>query len=460
MAKFPRLMLASTKGKSGKTVISLAVMQGLNSLGLRVQPFKVGPDFIDPSYHALVTGMSSRNLDCVMFGRETVLRTFGEHAAKADVSIIEGMFGLYDSLDGITERGSSAEIAKIIACPVVLIVDAERANRSLLALIRGFRDFEPAVQIKGLILNNVGTDRQVQKIQKAVSAAHPDVEILGSVPRLQLIGETFGYRHLGLVHIAEREHDAESVKRIAKVVAENLNFDGLREIAGSANDLTPPEPKKILASQLDVNVGVIRDRVFSFYYPENLEYLEARAKRVQYLDSATDTVLPDLDLLYISGGFPEVYATQLEKNTGLRESIRARHSEGMQIYAECGGLMYLAKSLVDTQGRSHEMVGLIDGVVRMEKKPVGHGYVNLQSTIPNPLTQAKIEVTGHEFHHSRLILDEHPAFAFRVLRGYGIDGQNEGILKKDLLATYTHLHVLHNPRLFDSLLDTAAHALG
>jgi cobyrinic acid a,c-diamide synthase len=458
VSKSPRLMIASTKGKSGKTVISLALMLGLRKLGLRVQPFKVGPDFIDPSYHALVTGMPPRNLDSVMFGRETVLRTFAEHAAKADISVIEGMFGLYDSLDGLTERGSSAEIAKTIACPVVLLVDAERANRSLLALVRGFQVFDPAVQIRGLILNNVGTERQEEKIRKAVSAVSPDTEILGSVPRSHLVEESFGYRHLGLTHASERGQDAETVKKIANAVAENLSIDGLKGIAETAADLTPLEAKEVTPHKLEVTVGVIRDKAFSFYYTENLEYLEARAKQVHYFDSSIHSDLPDLDLLYISGGFPEVYAVQLEENMGLKSSIRARHSAGMQIYAECGGLMYLAKSIVDTEGKSHEMVGLIDGIVRMEKKPVGHGYVNLQAAVPNPLTHAKIEVTGHEFHHSRLILDEKPTFAFRVLRGYGIDGNNEGILKKGLLATYTHLHVLHNPSLFDSLLTTAAHS--
>jgi len=458
MSNFPRLMIASTKGKSGKTVISLALMVGLRALGFRVQSFKVGPDFIDPSYHALVTGIPPRNLDCVMFGRETVLRTFAEHAGRVDISVVEGMFGLYDSLDGLTERGSSAEIAKIIACPVVLIIDAERANRSLLALIRGFREFDPAIQIKGLILNNIGTERQGQKIRKAVSALMPDIEILGSVPRSHLVEESFRYRHLGLIHAAERVEDTDQVKKSASTVVENLNIDGLKEIAENTEDLTPPEPEEHTRSRLDVTVGVIRDKVFSFYYPENIEYLEARAKQVQYFDSSIHSDLPRLDLLYISGGFPEIYAAQLVENSRLKNSIRAQHAAGMQIYAECGGLMYLAKSLIDTQGKSHEMIGLIDGIVRMEKQPVGHGYVSLRTTVPNPLTHAKIEVTGHEFHHSRLILGENPTFAFRVLRGYGIDGYNEGILKKGLLATYTHLHVLHNPSLFDSLLTTAASA--
>jgi cobyrinic acid a,c-diamide synthase len=286
----------------------------------------------------------------------------------------------------------------------------------------------------------------------------PDIKVLGCIPRTRLIEDAFSYRHLGLIHTAERERDEESIRKAASVVAQNLDIDGLKEVANAAAEITPPEVAAdagAVRGRLDVSVGIIRDKVFSFYYPENLEFLEARAKRVYYLDSSIDSDLPDIDLLYISGGFPEIYAAQLEENGTLKESIRAHHSAGMQIYAECGGLMYLTKSITDSQGRSHEMIGLIDGIVRMEKKPVGHGYVTLRTMVPNPLTQAQIEVTGHEFHHSRLILDENPKFAFHVARGYGIDGRNEGLLKKGLLAMYTHLHVLHNPSLFENLLTAA-----
>lgn len=455
------MMISSTRGKSGKTVVSLAIMFALKELGFRVQPFKVGPDFIDPSYHALVTGMPSRNLDSVMFNPETVLRSFAEHAAGAEISVIEGVFGLYDSPDGLTEHGSSAEVAKLLACPVVLIVDAERANRSLLALIRGFRTFDSAVQINGLILNNVGTERQARKVKDAIRAIMPDIKVLGCIPRTDSVKDAFSYRHLGLIHTAEREQDEETIRKATSVLAQDLDIDSLKEIANAAIEITEPEPEAGgVRDRLDAEVGVIRDKVFSFYYPENLEFLEARAKRVYYLDSSIDSDLPDIDLLYISGGFPEIYAAQLQENDRLKGSIRAHHSAGMQIYAECGGLMYLAKSIIDSQGKSHEMIGLIDGVVQMEKKPVGHGYVTLEAMLPNTLTQAKIEITGHEFHHSRLTLGEYPKFAFQVTRGYGIDGHNEGLMKKGLLAMYTHLHVLHNPTLFENLLTTASRSAG
>ena len=369
MSKLPRLMLSSTRGKSGKTVVSLAVMLRLKELGLKIQPFKVGPDFIDPSYHTLVTGVPSRNLDIIMFGRERLLNTFVSRAAGADISVIEGVFGLYDSPDGLTEQGSSAEVAKVISCPVVLIVDAERANRSLLAIIRGFKAFDPSVQLKGLILNNVGTLRQAEKIQKAAQATIPDIQILGSVPRSRFVEDSFSYRHLGLIHSAERQQDEEKIKKAASTVAENIDIDAVKEIATAAADLPQPEAVDIAPTKLDVKVGVIRDKVFSFYYPENIEYLESHAEHVYYLDSSADTDLPDLDLLYISGGFPEVYAAQLRQNNGLKNSVRRQYSAGMQIYAECGGLMYLSKSITDTQGKTHEMVGLIDGTVQMEKKP-------------------------------------------------------------------------------------------
>jgi cobyrinic acid a,c-diamide synthase len=455
--KIPRVMIAATRAKSGKTLVSCAVMSALVRLGFKIQPFKVGPDFIDPSYHSIVTGSPSRNLDSYMFSRDKLIWAFARHAANADVSVIESVFGLYDSPDGLSEQGSSAEVAKMLACPVVLVVDAERTNRSLLAMVQGFRAFDPLVQIKGIILNRIGTRRQEEKIRAAVRAIMPDVEILGAIPRSAAIEENFKYRHLGLIHAAERAQEEKELKDTIAAASSYLDVMSIRKIAQAAGDLTLPEPLNEVRRRRDVVVGVIRDKAFSFYYPENLEYLEASAKRVYYIDSFVDSELPDLDLLYIGGGFPEVYANELQQNEKLMKSIHDHWSSGMHIYAECGGLMYLARGIIDTQGKIRKSVGLIDGVVHVEKTPVGHGYVRLETALPNPLATPGTEVVGHEFHHSRLDLERRPTFAFRVLRGHGIDGVHDGILKERLLAMYTHLHVLHNPSLFDNLLASASH---
>jgi len=455
--KTPRVMIAATRAKSGKTLISCAIISAFVKLGLRVQAFKVGPDFIDPSYHSIVSESPSRNLDSYMFSHDMLTWAFANQAAKADVSVVESVFGLYDSPDGLSERGSSAEVAKLLACPVILIVDAERTNRSLLATIQGFRTFDPNVKIKGIILNRIGTRRQEERIRAAVHAIVPDIEILGAVPRSAIIEEQFKYRHLGLIPTSERALELEQLKNTIAAVANHLDPIGIRDIAQTAEDLMLPEPQKETPTRRNVVVGVIRDKAFSFYYPENLEYLETSASQVHYIDSFSDSELPDIDLLYIGGGFPEVYAAELQKNEKLMESIRESWSTGMHIYAECGGLMYLANSIVDTDGIAHKSVGLIEGVVHVEKTPVGHGYVRLQTTLSNPLTIPGTELVGHEFHHSRLELEREPTFAFRVLRGHGIDGVHDGILRERLIAMYTHLHVHHNASLFDNLLASASH---
>ena len=453
----PRVMIAATKAKSGKTLVSCAVMSALMKCGFKIQPFKVGPDFIDPSYHSIVTETPSRNLDSYMFSRDKLIWAFAHQAANADLSVIEGVFGLYDSPDGLSERGSSAEVAKMLACPIILVIDAERTNRSLLATVQGFHAFDPNVQIRGILLNRVGTRRQEEKIRAAVNAVMPEIKIVGAIPRSATIEEQFRYRHLGLIPTSERTQEVKALKNTIDSTAGYLDVMDIRKIAQTAEDLVLPEYQRETFRGRDVEVGVIRDKAFSFYYPENLEYLEANARQVHYIDSFVDSALPNLDLLYIGGGFPEVYAAELEKNEELMKSIRNSWSSGMHIYAECGGLMYLARAIIDTEGKTHKSVGLIDGVVHLQKSPVGHGYVRLETALPNPLAMPETVIVGHEFHHSRLDLGHKPAFAFRVLRGHGIDGEHDGIQTKRLLAMYTHLHVLHNPRLFDNLLASASH---
>jgi cobyrinic acid a,c-diamide synthase len=345
----------------------------------------------------------------------------------------------------------------MLACPIILVIDAERTNRSLLATVQGFHAFDPNVQIRGILLNRVGTRRQEEKIRAAVNAVMPEIKIVGAIPRSATIEEQFRYRHLGLIPTSERTQEVKALKNTIDSTAGYLDVMDIRKIAQTAEDLVLPEYQRETFRGRDVEVGVIRDKAFSFYYPENLEYLEANARQVHYIDSFVDSALPNLDLLYIGGGFPEVYAAELEKNEELMKSIRNSWSSGMHIYAECGGLMYLARAIIDTEGKTHKSVGLIDGVVHLQKSPVGHGYVRLETALPNPLAMPETVIVGHEFHHSRLDLGHKPAFAFRVLRGHGIDGEHDGIQTKRLLAMYTHLHVLHNPRLFDNLLASASH---
>lgn len=452
--KAPRILLAGVKGKIGKTIITSAVIKGLRERGYKVQPFKVGPDFIDPSYHTFFSGRPSRNLDSMMFSYETILNSFTRSMKNADIGVVEGVLGLYDSPDGFGEKGSTAEVAKILGSPVILILDAERVNRSLAAVLHGFLAFDPAVDVKGVIVNRVAGERQSEKILRFLRSEFPRIIVAGIIPRDERVAEAMRYRHLGLVPVAEKEKELRKLENAAEAVKEHIDFDAIVEIAESTEELPePPEPPP--QPPLNVGVGVIKDQAFSFYYPENIEFLTASSTQIHYIDALRDSQLPEIDLLYVGGGFPEIYAKMLEKNKTLRDDIRRKVGHGMKVYGECGGLIYLSDKVETFEGEEYEMVGLIDGWVKMVRKPVGHGYVRLKAIEDNLLTGAGVEVVGHEFHHSKLSLRENVKFAFKVLRGYGVDGSHDGILKENLLASYTHIHVLHNPSLFFNLLKNS-----
>lgn len=452
--KIPRVLISGVKGKIGKTTITLGIIKGLKEKGFKVQPFKVGPDFIDPSYHTLVSGSLSRNIDSIMFSGERLIHSFIRGTVDSDIAVIEGVLGLYDSPDGISEIGSSAYISKLLKAPVILILDAERINRGLQAILQGFLTFDRDVKIRGIILNNVANQKQGEKIISGIEQRFKDVDIIGLVMRDAKIEESMSYRHLGLIHASERKKEHENIVSIADHVKSQLDIEKIVKIAREAEELTC-ECKEEYFSPLNVRVGIIRDQVFSFYYPENLEFFHKTARKVYYVDSINDQQLPDIDLLIIGGGFPEIYGELLEKNRSLLSDIRTRAEKGLTIYAECGGLMYLTNKIKTFNGKEYYMLGLIDGSVEMVHKPVGHGYIYLNVIKDNPMSSIGTNIIGHEFHYSKLILNENVNFIYHVTHGYGIDGVHDGILKNNILASYTHLHVNHNPTLFYNLLKYA-----
>jgi cobyrinic acid a,c-diamide synthase len=448
----PRIIISGVSGKIGKTLITSAIISLLRERGYRVQPFKVGPDFIDPSYHNIFSDVSSRNLDSIMFNRETIIKSFCKIMKDADICVIEGVFGLYDSVDGVSERGSTAEISKILKAPVILIVDAERINRGLLALVKGFVEFDRKVKLAGIIVNKVAHEKQREKIVSAFRENFKELEIIGLIYRDSLIEEKMKYRHLGLIPISERTDEIEEIKQAIGKVGRQIDIDKLIELASNVEEICPPESEETgFVVRRSIKVGVIRDNIFSFYYPENIEFFEATCDKVYNIDSTRDSSLPEVDLLYIGGGFPEVYAEMLEKNKPLKNDIKKKYDKGLKIYAECGGLIYLSSNVRTFNGEEYEMVGLIDGYIEMGRRPVGHGYVYLSAIRDNPLTNFNQRLIGHEFHYSRLTLREKVDFAFRVERGYGVDGLHDGVIKENLLAMYTHLHFLHNPEVFRKL---------
>ncbi len=447
--KLPRILISAPSGKSGKTSVTLGLIRALKEEGFRVQPFKVGPDFIDPSYHTFISGRTCRNLDSYMFTRNVLLWSLLRNSRDADIAVIEGFFGFYDSPDGVSERGSTAEVSKLLKTPVILVLNAERVNRGLAAIAKGLVSFDEEAPIRGVIVNNVAGERQEGKIRRIFRELAPEVELLGVVMRSETVREVMKYRHLGLIPIAERSRELEKLVEVSKRTSERLDLDRIKEIASEAPEVDFPDVREPEAT-FDVDVAVLMDEAFSFYYPENIEFLQRHARRVLYVDAIRDNELPEVDLLYIGGGFPEVYAPLLEENEEFRRSILREHARGMRVYAECGGLMYSCSRLrID---RSYEMLGLVEAEVIMQRKPVGHGYTHLRAIRENPLCKVGKEIVGHEFHHSKLVLEEDVEFAFEMLRGYGVDGLHDGIMKENLLCNYTHLHTLHDFSLFENLL--------
>lgn len=452
--RIPRILISAVSGKSGKTTITIALIKKLKEHGLRVQPFKIGPDFIDPSYHTFFSGTHSRNLDSVMFSKETILASFVKNSSSSDIAVIEGVFGLYDSVDGVTERGSTAEVAKILKTPVILVMNAERINRGLIPILRGFREFDRGVKIRGVIVNNIASERQREKIINAFREEFRDIEIVGTVPRSRIIEEKMKYRHLGLTPVSERGREMSEVEEAIEFVGEHIEVDRIIEISREVEDLPEVELESPKV-KVNVKVGVMMDDVFSFYYPENIEYIQNTAERMVTINSLKDSKLPEIDLLYIGGGFPEVYAEALEKNKTMKKEILRNVEKGVKIYAECGGLMYLSEKVKTFDSREYEMIGLINGSIEMFGKPIAHGYTYLEALRDNPLVDLGSEIVGHEFHYSKINLCEEVDYVFRVKRGYGVDGVHDGILKENILAMYTHLHVLHNYNMFLRMLKWA-----
>lgn len=450
----PRIVVSSVKGKIGKTTITLGIIKGLKEKGLKVQPFKIGPDFIDPSYHTLIAGKVSRNLDSIMFNNKTLIRSFISGSIGSDIAVIEGVLGLYDSPDGISELGSSAQISKVLKAPVLLILDAERTNRGLQAILQGFLSYDKDVRIRGVILNNVANQKQAEKIINGIKQRFKNIEVVGSIMRDSEIEESMSYRHLGLIHIAERQLEYERINSIAERIKKQIDLEKIIEISKESEELAC-DCEENSFQLFNIKVGIIRDNVFSFYYPENLEFFHKTVKKLYYIDSIKDTTLPDIDLLIIGGGFPEVYAEQLEKNKSLRYDIKFKVEKGLMVYAECGGLMYLTNKIRTFDGNEYHMIGLIDGSIEMTRKPIGHGYVYLKVIKDNPMSKIGTEIIGHEFHYSKLSLNEKVDFMYKVARGYGIDGYHDGIIKDNILASYTHIHINHNPTLFYNLLKNA-----
>jgi len=461
-----RLVVAAPHGRSGKTTVSLGLAAGLAAQGLAVQPFKKGPDYIDPSWLSVAAGRPCRNLDVFMMGRGGVQRAFAHGARGADLALVEGAMGLYDGLDA-AGTGSTAEVAKALAAPVVLVVDATRMTRSVAALVSGFQRFDSGVSIAGVILNRVANPRHEAMLRGAI-AGYCGLPVLGVVAK-----DRGGYeipdRHLGLIPAGEDQGLARRVRASLAAIAGRCDLDAILALARSAPALVAPDGVSGRAGAgfgLDApasgggakrpRIGVFRDRAFSFYYPENLEALTAAGADLVPVDALADADLPSIDALYLGGGFPEVHGDGLSANVSLRAAVRRAVRGGLPVYAECGGLMYLGKAIV-WRGRSYPMSGALPFEVEMVEAPAGHGYVEAAVCGPNPFFRPGLVVRGHEFHHSRVINleEDRVGVCFRLARGSGIGGGRDGIVFGNALAAYTHLHAFGVPEWAGALVRAA-----
>jgi cobyrinic acid a,c-diamide synthase len=451
----PRLMVAAPHGRSGKTTVTMGIIAALARRGLVVQPFKKGPDYIDPSWLTGSGGRPCRNLDLFMMGDAAVGTAFCRGAAGADVAVIEGAMGLYDGRD-LEGTGSSASLARLLGTPIVLVVDATRMTRSVAAMVSGYQHFEAGVNVAGVILNNVARSRHEEMLVGAIER-YCGIPVVGCIPRRAALA--IPDRHLGLVPRAENDGEARVIDEVRRVAEENISLDLVLAIARSAPPLATNEWEPVTKAGPPTRIGVLMDRVFTFYYPENLEALEAAGARLEIVDSLADQRLPDVSGLYIGGGFPEVFMEALEANEPLRRDIRQRVKDGLPVYAECAGLIYLSRA-VHWGERRAEMVGILPCEVEMTGWPQGHGYAVGEVMADGLFLERGREIRGHEFHNTRVLsLDESRArFAYKLSRGAGIDANHhDGLMVENVLAAYTHLHALATPGWAEWLVGAARH---
>lgn len=438
-----RVFISAAHKSSGKTTVSIGLCAALAQRGRHLQAFKKGPDYIDPMWLGRAAGHPCHNLDFYTSSPAEILDQYHGYTRAADIALIEGNKGLYDGLD-LDGSNSNAALARLLAAPVLLVIDAQGMTRGIAPLILGYQAFEPGIDIAGIVLNKLGGSRHEAKL-RAVIEHYTDVPVLGAVykdKRLEIVE-----RHLGLVPSNEDSTADRRIALLGERMAEQIDLDAVEACAARAPALPGAgagarETTKPLSP--DLRIGIMRDAAFGFYYPGDLEALEAAGAQLHFIDALTDTRLPAIDGLFIGGGFPETQMQALERNSALRGAVHDAVEAGLATYAECGGLMYLCKSL-SWNGRQHAMAGVIPAHAVMCERPQGRGYVRLKETGlapwrlgPDPAHNA--EIPGHEFHYSRLERFEAPVnYAYEVLRGSGIEPGRDGIVHKNLLASYAHL---------------------
>jgi cobyrinic acid a,c-diamide synthase len=431
------IVIAGTTSGVGKTTVATGLMGALRQKGFKVQPFKTGPDYIDPSYHTWVTGEVSRNLDTWLLSRDAVVELFSRAMVGKDIAVIEGVMGLYDGHSSINEEGSTAELAKLLGAPVILVLDSRKGARSLAAMVAGYQAFDPGLNLGGVILNGIGSEEHLRFCREAIEH-YTKIAVLGYLPRRDNL--SLPERHLGLIPTVEGPAGKEFLKFLVAQCQTTLDIPQILRLSEQAkvpqakSALFPQKPKPALA-----RIAVARDKAFSFYYQDSLDLLGTWGAELIFFSPLQDAELPqDISGLYIGGGFPELYAAELAENKSIRDAIKLAAEGGMPVYAECGGLMYLGGSIRDLEGNEYPMAGAIPLSSQIDSPRLSLGYRTVQALGDGPLLRQGEIVRGHEFHWSVLAQDADASNAYCILdKGR----RREGFHNMNLLASYIHLHL-------------------
>jgi len=442
-----QIYISAAHKSSGKTTISIGLCAALTKKGLNIQPFKKGPDYIDPLWLTQASANACYNLDFYTTPADQIARAFTLQKANCDLAVIEGNKGLFDGMD-LHGSDSNAAMARLLDTPVVLVINTNGITRGVAPLLLGYQSFDPSLNISGVILNNIAGQRHEAKLI-AVVEEYTDIRVIGAVRRNNQL--KIDERHLGLIPSNEKTESDAVIQRISNIVEEQVDLDSFLQLSGVHQEQAIGEaaPLNLKQSETDltIKIGIFKDAAFGFYYPDDLQVLQKQGAELIAIDAINDVQLPDVDALFIGGGFPETHMQQLSDNTAMRNAVTEYIENDGIAYAECGGLMYLSRSL--TWGdKNCKMCGIIPADTRMFEKPQGRGYIKLRETgkMPWPCAgQPGAEIYAHEFHYSRLEnLPDNVDYAFKVLRGVGIDGQHDGFIYKNLLANYAHMRNVGN----------------
>lgn len=439
MTKRPRLLIAGTSSGVGKTTVMLALTKALANRGVQTRSFKCGPDYLDPTYHARASGQPCHNLDGWLMGRQAVTDGVLRQGTEDGISLIEGVMGLFDGADPTTNVGSAAEIADWLDCPVILVVDASGMARSVKALVQGFRDFDPRVKVKGVIANRLGSLRHKELIQKALG----DIPLVGGLPKKADLA--FPERYLGLKS-AQNIHEFDALFQAWGELAEEwFDLDGLMSLAKETGGLECSETKS--TEQWPCRIGIAKDEAFSFYYDDNIKLLTQSGAELIPFSPLHDSRIPEVDGLYLGGGYPETKAAQLSGNQSMMDSIREFAGRGGPIYGECGGMMYLTQGIRALDGSFYPMVGLLSGIAVMAEKLKALGYVEVETRQATPLGRPGVRFRGHQFRYSELEgIEERASGAYGIHRRRDRKTFAEGYHRGDnVLGSYVHAHWASNP---------------